>query len=248
MFMGSRRLRRVEAPTEGRCLYLSFVSLYRHDKVQPMRKPLLMLPSPRPASTSLLDRRGFLIGAGAAGMALGGADWRRLYAGRQCAGYHASNRTAAPGARARQGDRHVRLQRHGAGSGAAPARGSPGPPSTSATTPTSTTSFTGTASMCRRMPTARWRKDRRWCRPARRGAIRSCRGRPGRAGITATTWPMKDLTRSLYSGMYGFLIVEPANDPGRYDQEVLLAAHHWEGPGSASRISARDRRPTTASK
>jgi FtsP/CotA-like multicopper oxidase with cupredoxin domain len=38
-----------------------------------------------------------------------------------------------------------------------------------------------------------------------------------------------DLTRSLYSGMYGFLIVEPSIDPGRYDQEVLLAAHHWEG-------------------
>ena len=29
--------------------------------------------------------------------------------------------------------------------------------------------------------------------------------------------------------MYGFLIVDPADDPGRYDQEVLLAAHHWEG-------------------
>jgi hypothetical protein len=39
----------------------------------------------------------------------------------------------------------------------------------------------------------------------------------------------KDLTRSLYSGMYGFLVVEPVDDPGRYDQEVLLAAHHWEG-------------------
>jgi FtsP/CotA-like multicopper oxidase with cupredoxin domain len=39
----------------------------------------------------------------------------------------------------------------------------------------------------------------------------------------------KDLTRSVYSGMYGFLIVEPSSDPGRYDQEVLLAAHHWEG-------------------
>jgi FtsP/CotA-like multicopper oxidase with cupredoxin domain len=37
-----------------------------------------------------------------------------------------------------------------------------------------------------------------------------------------------DLTRSLYSGMYGFLIIEPASNPGRYDQEVLLAAHHWE--------------------
>jgi len=39
----------------------------------------------------------------------------------------------------------------------------------------------------------------------------------------------KDLTRSLYSGMYGFLIVEPTSDAGRYDREVLLAAHHWEG-------------------
>jgi FtsP/CotA-like multicopper oxidase with cupredoxin domain len=38
-----------------------------------------------------------------------------------------------------------------------------------------------------------------------------------------------DLRRSLYSGMYGFLIVEPPADPGHYDQEVLLAAHHWEG-------------------
>jgi FtsP/CotA-like multicopper oxidase with cupredoxin domain len=52
---------------------------------------------------------------------------------------------------------------------------------------------------------------------------------------TGTRWyhshdvARKDLTRSLYSGMYGFLIVEPAGDPGRYDREVLLAAHHWEG-------------------
>lgn len=39
-----------------------------------------------------------------------------------------------------------------------------------------------------------------------------------------------DLTRSTYSGEYGFLIVEPATgDPGRYDREVLLAAHLWEG-------------------
>ena len=38
-----------------------------------------------------------------------------------------------------------------------------------------------------------------------------------------------DLRRSLYAGLYGFLIVEPASDPGRYDQEVPLAAHHWEG-------------------
>jgi FtsP/CotA-like multicopper oxidase with cupredoxin domain len=39
--------------------------------------------------------------------------------------------------------------------------------------------------------------------------------------------------------MYGFLIVEPANDPGRYDQEVLLAAHHWDGRW----VSLQDIRP-----
>ena len=37
-----------------------------------------------------------------------------------------------------------------------------------------------------------------------------------------------DLRRSLYSGMYGFFVVEPANERARYDREVLLAAHHWE--------------------
>jgi FtsP/CotA-like multicopper oxidase with cupredoxin domain len=37
-----------------------------------------------------------------------------------------------------------------------------------------------------------------------------------------------DLRRSLYAGMYGFLIIDPVSNPGRYDQEVLLAEHHWE--------------------
>jgi FtsP/CotA-like multicopper oxidase with cupredoxin domain len=41
---------------------------------------------------------------------------------------------------------------------------------------------------------------------------------------------MTDLDRSTYSGEFGFLIIDPAaGDPGRYDREVLLAAHHWEG-------------------
>jgi FtsP/CotA-like multicopper oxidase with cupredoxin domain len=38
-----------------------------------------------------------------------------------------------------------------------------------------------------------------------------------------------DLSRSLYSAMYGFLIIDSANDPDRYDQEVLLAGHHRQG-------------------
>jgi FtsP/CotA-like multicopper oxidase with cupredoxin domain len=38
----------------------------------------------------------------------------------------------------------------------------------------------------------------------------------------------KDLRRSLYSGQFGFLYIEPKDDPGRYDQEVFVALHHWE--------------------
>jgi FtsP/CotA-like multicopper oxidase with cupredoxin domain len=41
---------------------------------------------------------------------------------------------------------------------------------------------------------------------------------------------MTDLSKSTYSGEFGFLIIEPAaGDPGSYDHEVLLAAHHWDG-------------------
>ena len=37
-----------------------------------------------------------------------------------------------------------------------------------------------------------------------------------------------DLRLGLYGGQYGFLYVEPAHDPGRYDQEVFIAIHQWE--------------------
>ncbi len=38
----------------------------------------------------------------------------------------------------------------------------------------------------------------------------------------------RNLHRSTYTGQFGFLIVEGASDPGRYDQEVLLALHGWD--------------------
>jgi FtsP/CotA-like multicopper oxidase with cupredoxin domain len=37
-----------------------------------------------------------------------------------------------------------------------------------------------------------------------------------------------DLSRSTYTGQFGFLCVEPAKEAGAYDREVLLAVHHWE--------------------
>lgn len=37
-----------------------------------------------------------------------------------------------------------------------------------------------------------------------------------------------DLTRAGFSGQFGLCIVEPAHEPGNYDQEICIAAHHWE--------------------
>lgn len=38
----------------------------------------------------------------------------------------------------------------------------------------------------------------------------------------------KNLHRSLYSGQFGFVYIEPKNNPGQYDREVFLAMHQWE--------------------
>jgi FtsP/CotA-like multicopper oxidase with cupredoxin domain len=37
-----------------------------------------------------------------------------------------------------------------------------------------------------------------------------------------------DLSHAGFSGQFGFAIVEPAHEPGNYDQEICIAAHHWE--------------------
>jgi FtsP/CotA-like multicopper oxidase with cupredoxin domain len=43
------------------------------------------------------------------------------------------------------------------------------------------------------------------------------------------TMAMNDLTRAQYSGQHGFLMVEPRDNPARYDQEFFLALHDWNG-------------------
>ena len=43
------------------------------------------------------------------------------------------------------------------------------------------------------------------------------------------TMAMSDLTRAQYSGQHGFLMIEPRDDPARYDQEFFLALHDWAG-------------------
>ncbi len=38
----------------------------------------------------------------------------------------------------------------------------------------------------------------------------------------------RNLDRGGYTGQFGFLYIEPANDPGAYDQESFLALREWE--------------------
>jgi FtsP/CotA-like multicopper oxidase with cupredoxin domain len=52
--------------------------------------------------------------------------------------------------------------------------------------------------------------------------------------LSGTRWyhthamAMDDLSASTYTGQFGFLLIDGAPDPGRYDHEVTLAIHHWE--------------------
>ncbi len=39
---------------------------------------------------------------------------------------------------------------------------------------------------------------------------------------------MRNLNRGTYSGQFGLMYVEPANDPGAYDQEIFLAFREWD--------------------
>src|ERR1700729_245062 len=39
----------------------------------------------------------------------------------------------------------------------------------------------------------------------------------------------KDLHKGQYTGQHGFLMIEPRENPARYDQEIFLALHDWKG-------------------
>jgi FtsP/CotA-like multicopper oxidase with cupredoxin domain len=44
----------------------------------------------------------------------------------------------------------------------------------------------------------------------------------------------RDLSRGVYSGQFGILLVEPRDHPGNYDQEQFLVLHEWEPYFAAS--------------
>ena len=48
------------------------------------------------------------------------------------------------------------------------------------------------------------------------------------------TFAGKDLSKAQYGGLHGFLLVEPRDNPARYDREVFLGLHDWRGQFLAS--------------
>lgn len=44
----------------------------------------------------------------------------------------------------------------------------------------------------------------------------------------------RDLKKGQYTGLHGFLYIEPRHNPGRYDAEFFLALHDWKGQLLAS--------------
>ena len=54
---------------------------------------------------------------------------------------------------------------------------------------------------------------------------------PGPSGsrfVHSHVMSMSDVNRGTYTGQFGFVYVEPKNNPGAYDQEIFLATKEWE--------------------
>jgi FtsP/CotA-like multicopper oxidase with cupredoxin domain len=84
--------------------------------------------------------------------------------------------------------------------------------------------------------------------PAR--GMRTYRFTPSPAGTRwyhTHTMSMDDLHRGSYTGMFGFLIVEGANNPGNFDQEHYLALRDWE-PYFTNQLMDNDDLDSTAPK
>lgn len=52
---------------------------------------------------------------------------------------------------------------------------------------------------------------------------------PGFRWFHTHTFAGKNLTKGQFGGLHGFVMIEPRENPGRYDREVFLALHDWGG-------------------
>jgi FtsP/CotA-like multicopper oxidase with cupredoxin domain len=54
------------------------------------------------------------------------------------------------------------------------------------------------------------------------------------------TFAGRDLHKGQYTGEHGFLFIEPRDNPGRYDREIFLGLHDWDGELESSGDGAMD--------
>ena len=54
------------------------------------------------------------------------------------------------------------------------------------------------------------------------------------------TFAGNDLHKGQYTGQHGFLMIEPRDNPARYDQEIFLALHDWDGADARERDGCDD--------
>lgn len=57
---------------------------------------------------------------------------------------------------------------------------------------------------------------------------------PGFRWFHTHTFAGKNLRKAQYGGQHGFLMVDDANSPGRFDAEVFLNLHDWQGRDTGS--------------
>jgi FtsP/CotA-like multicopper oxidase with cupredoxin domain len=50
---------------------------------------------------------------------------------------------------------------------------------------------------------------------------------PGFRWFHTHTFAGKNLTKAQFGGLHGFVMIEPRENPGRYDREVFVALHDW---------------------
>lgn len=60
------------------------------------------------------------------------------------------------------------------------------------------------------------------------------------------TMSMDDLNRGTYTGQFGFVYIEPKENPGQYDQELFLATHEFEPFFTAEEMEEEDEKDADA--
>jgi FtsP/CotA-like multicopper oxidase with cupredoxin domain len=85
-----------------------------------------------------------------------------------------------------------------------------------------------------------WKRERRMIPPGGRARYTFTPRPAGFRWYHTHIFAGKDLHKGQYTGEHGFLLIEPRDNPARYDQEFFLALHDWDGQMLSSGDGAMD--------